>query len=902
MGYIDKEEILEKTNGGLDIIISYYPDAANALQRRDKKFKAREEKTASASIKQLPDGNYIVTDFGGDGTPRNAIGVCMFEEGLEFQDALSLLAGRFGIDPKELEKTQRPDISYRPAKKDEKEGVLYWEAKDFEEHELKVLGPLVKPELCEKYSLKALKSHCFIKDGQATVFSSNENYPILLFEFGAWRKLYQPNSVDKKYRFRHGGERPKDYMFGLDVCKKAFDDLNADFDPESDDSNQKRMKKLPEIIICSGDRDALNVASMGYQVVWLNSESAEITPGQMLKLNKYAYKVLNLPDLDATGQKQGHIRAMKFLDMYTIDLPKELLARKDWRGNPCKDVTDYLKYFPIRNFKALVVSAMRYQMWDEIYKGSGETKSIDYKFNHAHTYYFLQKNGFHRLRLPNNKQGYTYIRIDGNVVKEVSDVEIKSFVNNFLRNLNQKTELRNLFYRSQNNLAERSLSNLDEIEIDFTDYTKSSQFLFFKNTTWEITPNEIKEHKPGMVDRYVWEDEIIDHKVKVKEPPFKIQKNEDGEYNIEIIRKDCLFFQYLIQTSRIHWQKEDEQKIPLTRDEINEQNQHLINKIYALGYLLHRYKDPNRPWCVFAMDNKISDTGESHGGSGKSIAMKSVRYFMKYVTLEGRNSKLTENQHLYENVTQHTDYILIDDANQYLNFDFFFSALTGEMTVNPKHGKQYVIPFQDVPKLAITSNFTLRNLDPSTERRLLYIVFSDYFHFNKDEEYQESRSPYDEFGKNLFLDFTEEEWEEFFNFMAHCIQTYLNYDKIDPPMQNVTQRNLRTIMTDLFKDWADVYFSNDSERLNTEVIKSEAFDDFKDNGGKNWKPTWFKKSLKAWCTYYGFELNPEILCGTDGRIIKKNSENKAVEHIFIRTKPLTEIENERREDLDAADF
>jgi hypothetical protein len=52
-----------------------------------------------------------------------------------------------------------------------------------------------------------------------------------------------------------------------------------------------------------------------------------------------------------------------------------------------------------------------------------------------------------------------------------------------------------------------------------------------------------------------------------------------------------------------------------------------------------------------------------------------------------RNQALTDNKHIYDRVTEHTDYILIDDADQYLNFGFFFDAVTGDLNVNPKNNK-----------------------------------------------------------------------------------------------------------------------------------------------------------------------------------------------------------------------
>lgn len=879
--YIDKDQLLQQTNGGLEIIIKYYPDAANALQRRSKKFKIREEKTESASLKLQKDGNYTVTDFGDDSTPRNAIGVCAKEEGITYREALMKLAADFGIDAEAQKKLFRPEIKPRKPKKDEVEGELYYKSKEFTEAELKVLGPHVTADLCIKYNLKSVAWYGRVRDGEIKEIHATEHYPIFMFEFGTWRKLYQPKSLEKKFRFQYAGTRPKEVIVGYEQLCKAYDKLNEDFDVESEEDSKKKLKKLPEVIICSGERDALNIASLGYNVVWFNSESEIITNNYMFKLREKAEKVMNLPDLDATGIKKAHERAMQHLDLYTIELPAALKDKFDWRGNHCKDATDYVHFYKRPHFKQLVQSAMPYRMWDEKYTKEG----VKYFFNHAHAYNFLQKNGFYRLHIPNDKKGYTYVKIEGSIVREVSDIEVKTFINDFIKSRNVKTDLRNLFFRSQTALSEKSLSNLDQVELDFTDYTKSSQFLFFKNVSWEVTKDGVTEHKLGTVGRYVWDDELIKHEVEVQDAPFVVSRDEEtGDYSIDIKNKSCLFFKYLINTSRIYWQKEDDQNLTLTNREKHEQDHHLINKIYGLGYLLHRYKDPSRPWCIYAMDSKLSEDDQSHGGSGKSIAAKSVRHFMKHVTLDGRNAKLTENQHIYENVTEHTDYVLIDDANRYIDFDFFFAPLTGELTVNPKHGKQFVIPFENVPKFTLTSNFTLRKLDPSTERRLLYMVFSDYYHFSKDGEYEESRSPYDEFGKNLFQDFTEKEWNNFFNVMAHCLKTYLSFPKIDPPMENVRQRNLLTQMTAVFKEWADVYFSE--MRLDEKVPKKPAFDDFKINATKHasWTANRFKKALQAWCDYYNFTMNPTEMCNNNGRIIERNG-TETEEMIFIQTKP-----------------
>jgi hypothetical protein len=39
MSYIDKEQLLQATNGGLDIILSYFPQASDCVNDSRKKFK-----------------------------------------------------------------------------------------------------------------------------------------------------------------------------------------------------------------------------------------------------------------------------------------------------------------------------------------------------------------------------------------------------------------------------------------------------------------------------------------------------------------------------------------------------------------------------------------------------------------------------------------------------------------------------------------------------------------------------------------------------------------------------------------------------------------------------------------------------------------------------------------------
>ncbi len=899
--YLSKEKLFEATDGGLDIILTYYPDAVHVADKKKTHFKIRDEKTPSASLRRAENGLYYVTDFGGDGKAKNAIEIVMYEEQLEFKDAIKYIGERFKITNDGTVKTYESEFQRRPANDEEPEGEYFFDIKtELSENDFKVIFPRYKApakdsdkksdkdryqRALDKYNISALNSFTQIKNRQALITKSTEHYPIFLIEGPGFKKIYQPLNKDKKYRFRYTGKRPKDFVFGLKQVEETYKRLNKENKDQLQSLDEEAKpeelaeQKVPEVVLCSGDRDALNVAAMGYEVIWLNSETATFDKFLYNKLRRKCEDVYNLPDIDGTGIREGTKLALEFLDVRTIWLPDYLRNRKDFRGNPCKDVRDYLRYYTEYDFKQLLKTAVACRMYDVKYIDRGTR----YEFNNVQCYEFLRLNGFYRFKSNNEKTGYIYIRIMGNVVHEVKVEEIRSFVNSFLQDQKEPVQLRNTFFRT-NQLGETSLSNLPMKEIDFTDYDKKRQYLFFNNITWEVGPKKIQEHKPGSLDKFVWGDEVIPHSVNLDDDYFSVRYDPEIErYHIDIKENDCLFFRYLVNASRVHWRKELEHGEPLSPEEKYEQDLHLINKLYSLGYLLHRYKDPSRPWCVFAMDHKISESGESHGGSGKSIAFKAPRYFMKSVTLDGRNPKLTDNPHLYERVTEHTDYILVDDANQYLKFNFFFAPLTGELTVNPKNNKQFEIPFELVPKFCITSNYTLREIDPSTERRLLYTVFSDYYHYNSNGEYLESRSPKDDFGKNLFLDFDEIDWNRFFNLMAQCIRMYLNFEKINPPMDNVTRRNLMSLMTEPFKNWADLYFNEQGERLNKEENKKDAYEDFVATARmKNWTMNRFTKALRFWCLYQGYTFNPPEIANSNGRIINKVN-NITQEFVYIRT-------------------
>lgn len=882
-----KEDILAVTNNGLDIITHYYPDAAIAAEK-NKKFRMRaDEKTPSATVR-FRNGMWRVCDFGGGGNEMNPFDLAMQEEGISDYGAIMKKLAEFyhvaGENGEQIE--AKAGFEKRPATAEEKEGEYYFKFREhFTDIELKTLGRFVKEEHCHSLHCYSLESYTYIKNREALTFISNDNFPQYIFDWGEFKKLYRPKEMNKAMRFLYIGEKPKDFIYGMDYIKKSC----AEYSRREGDDKDGNAKVLPEIIIASGERDALNIASAELFPIWKNSESANLSRAQYDEITMYCDRLVNMPDIDATGVREAHQLGLKFLEMATAWLPAELKMKKDWRGNPCKDVTDYMQFYSVSSLKYIVKNALCFQPWEKIVEmdKEGNIKEIKYVLNNAQAYEFLYANGFHRIEKKNDKTGFTFIRITKNVVEEIKPSEIKFFVHKWLKANGYEVKLRNMFYRTTQ-LNEASLNgNLDVAELDFSDHDKNSQLFFFKNKIIKCSKDG---YDASSTNNFVWADEVIDYTFR-KLPPFFTWSENEGKLQLDSLDESFSIVRFLMNTSRVFWRKEQDKTI--TDEEKHIQQIHFLNKCFAIGYLLHRYKNPSRPWAVFAVDSRDGALGEANGGSGKSITFKMPAFFMKHITLNGRDKDLTKNAHIFDRVNENTDFVLVDDANGETDFHFFFTFLTGPFPVNPKHASQFEIPFTDSPKFAFTSNHILRKIDQSVERRLLYTVFSDYYH-KKDSRgvYAEDRSPADEFGKNLIDDFTPEEMNQFFNFMLQCCQFYMTYGrKLDPPMDNVEKRILRTQMGDNFLEWANVYFAReektgDNQYLNCRVSKKELFEAYRSEYSDNYtKPNKFKEKLMAFCDYMGYEFNPVEMCSDrdNRRIIAKGLDGKSEEFIYIDT-------------------
>ncbi len=446
----------------------------------------------------------------------------------------------------------------------------------------------------------------------------------------------------------------------------------------------------------------------------------------------------------------------------------------------------------------------------------------------------------------------------------------------------------------------------------------------------EVTGKDIIRHdnRTAAIGRYVWEENVIGHNIKFLPDMFEITHPEgcyeSEDFDINVLPHNSNYFKYLINSSRIYWRKELEQNLAdlppeeaaqyleenrfniagsgLTAAEIQEQKQCLINKIFTIGFMMHRYKSESRAWAPFVMDNVVGENDQCNGRSGKSFMFRALSNFTRWLKLSGRNPKLLENQFTFEQVSKHLGIVVVDDCDEYLPFKQFYDNITSDITINTKNVSAYTLTFNDAPKFAFTTNYVPKEFDGSSVGRMLFVVFSDYYHQRtEDNDYLETRQIRTDFNKDLFgSNYTEAEWEADINFILQCVRFYLSVAslpvKIEPQMGNIIFRKYLRDMSDNFREWAEGYFAIDKngngDNLNCEIIREKAYEDYKRFSGVS-KITMqkFSKQLKGFCFTCDYIdcLNPEELHTSGGRILRRIEDpitHKKVqkEMIYLRTK------------------
>lgn len=447
--------------------------------------------------------------------------------------------------------------------------------------------------------------------------------------------------------------------------------------------------------------------------------------------------------------------------------------------------------------------------------GKDEEGNFFYHIYYTKLYRFLNYHGFWVYQ----KAGVRiFVQVEDNVITKVNKHDVISFVLQHIRSLPWKLaegitrENLEEYFRKKMNVffSENQLSTLDFYFPKFNVDDAQTAYLYFTNGFLKVTKDSIELLPYSQLDGVIWDTQILDRE-------FNHLQLEQSD-----LEQQGEFTRFLLGVSN-------------NREGDNQQRYNSLVSI--IGYLLHRYKNPSFSRAIIFCDENISQNPS--GGSGKGIVLKALGKFRNTALIDGKNFNF-KSQFAFQQVGLDTEMIVFEDVNLGFDFEKLFSVITEGLSVEKKGQDRFFIPFEETPKIVITTNYMIAGSGNSHNRRKVEYEFSKF--------YNESHTPNSEFGHNLYDDWNQRQWELFDNFMISCVQYFLQKGIIDPPQINIAKRKLLQETGEEFvhfvEEKMDFYVGQEVSKSMLSVVFLREFPEFE-------RKPWFTQRLyNRWLRTY----------------------------------------------------
>lgn len=297
---------------------------------------------------------------------------------------------------------------------------------------------------------------------------------------------------------------------------------------------------------------------------------------------------------------------------------------------------------------------------------------------------------------------------------------------------------------------------------------------------------------------------------------------------------------------------------------IDEKEYESFRTVY--GYMLSNYTNFGQTPAPLFVD-RDTDGKHAEGGNGKSLVMGSVEHWKNTLSINGKNIN-KDNQFLFSGVFSDTEFIFLDDVNDDFDFKIIYNYTTSDMEIERKYVNRMVIPKETKPKIGVATNYILSDTDFSTSRRQYIVEFGSFWH---DLTKYKGTSVQEYYDKRLFdYGWTDQDWNDFFNFGFHCIQEYLLKGVVQNDRSNYKRKQVVAkiegfgtndgvveYLTQSVRD--DLKLGNGSVQGNG-ISLEDFYEDFKnsfdDHVVEKWDQTRFNQGLWKICHEYKWIYNP----------------------------------------------
>jgi hypothetical protein len=475
---------------------------------------------------------------------------------------------------------------------------------------------------------------------------------------------------------------------------------------------------------------------------------------------------------------------------------------------------------------------------EKVDKETGEVKE-EFKFDHDGITFFLANNGFRKVRL--GEKGYQFVRTSNGLIEAVEPDDINHYIMKYLHKnvkagpdgtyqiddvMDDLYQVRKMYKRGINNYTKAAnYSSLPELKLNFLKDNETTTFLYFENGYVEVNATEKKLHSYTELKANIW---------SKHRKSFKIKLLDNAEIENSVAWK---FINLAILGSG-----SDDGKDP----------KRLLSMLTTIGYLIDTYKDPTNTKAPVFQDKKPNTGTDANGGSGKTLTAHMISKMVNSCLLDGKSFSF-DSPYPYDTFRLDHKLIVYNDVNKRFPFENLFHKITEDFQFDRRYVDAIVIPHEESPKHLVITNYSLMGDTSSYRRRQHIIEFCDYF----NDEY----TPKDEFNHRFFIDWDEDEWNRFYNFMILCVQLYKKNGLVPFPAQNVKMNKLIFEAGEEFIDWMDEMFIGSKEQKPIRPLernkKDELFEGFK-NDVKRWSKlensNKFTNWVKLWADMRGYHM------------------------------------------------
>lgn len=360
------------------------------------------------------------------------------------------------------------------------------------------------------------------------------------------------------------------------------------------------------------------------------------------------------------------------------------------------------------------------------------------------------------------------VKVNGNIVSPVNVGYLLNITKNFiLECTSEKGEsgpILDSLHNKTSLFGDKNLKLLPILNLEFICDKPDCGFFFFRNGIVKVTKDDIRICNYDDFDQFVWEKCIL----KIDFLPI----------NQTELNERCEFMEFL-------------KDLTIVDDDI-QAVERLKALSSAIGYQLHRYKSPAATKAIILMDVFIN--GMPNGGSGKTLLINAIGKIRNLSVIDGKKYDQREWFGL-SSVELNTELLLFDDVQKNFNFELIFPLMSTGMFIRRKYKNHVFVPFEKSPKVSITTNYAINGSSSSFRRRM--------YEFEVSTTYSADYSPRDKFGKNFFDEWSDIEWNYFYNTMFNCLQVFLKEGLIESKPLNMKLTKIVNKTCEEFIEWAE---------------------------------------------------------------------------------------------------